>query len=87
MAIDANHLMLIKLAATPKNVQPLMMTIARDSHPSVDIDEHLMINVHFDVVQGALGAARRGHRLDLIVACIIVVAMSAGVMLAIRFLT
>jgi hypothetical protein len=76
---DPHHLMLIKLADVPKNIQPLMMVIARDSHPSVDAEGHLLVNVHFDTVQEALWQAKRTRYLDLSIAVSILVASATAV--------
>ena len=83
--VDPNHLLLVKLADVPKNIQPLMMTVARDSHASVDAEGHLLINVHFDTVQEALWQAKRGHMRDLSLAVsILVAAATAAFMILLR---
>lgn len=85
--VDPNHLMLVKLADVPKNVQPLMMVIARDSHPSTDAEGHLLINVHFDTVQEALWQAKRSVWRDQTIALSIlfsVAAITATVFLLVR---
>lgn len=84
---DPNHLLLIKLAEVPKSVQPLMMVIARDSLASTDTDGNLLINTHFEVVQGALIRAQAAHRRDLVIAVSllsVVAAITAVVVLLMR---
>ena len=75
--MDPHHLLLVKLDQTPKSIQHLMMSVAKDSHPQVDSENNLLINVHFDVVQEALYQAHKARNKDLAFAVGILIAAMA----------
>ena len=84
--IDPNHLLLVKLASAPKSIQHLMMDVAKDSHPQVDDQNNLLINVHFNTVQEALAKAAKATPKDItFAALVLIIAMAAGSSLILLF--